>query len=131
MKLLLDTHLLIWAMGEPARLGPALRELLEDPRHTLCFSVASLWELVIKASLAREGFQVQPFLLRRTLLDGGFLEIPITADHVLALGSLPPLHRDPFDRLLLAQAEREGLLLITADRTVARYPGPGRHSDSF
>lgn len=131
MKLLLDTHLLIWAMGEPARLGPALGELLEDPRHTLCFSVASLWELVIKASLAREGFQVQPSLLRRTLLDGGFLEIPITADHVLAVGSLPPLHRDPFDRLLLAQAEREGLLLITADRTVARYPGPVRHSDSF
>ncbi len=91
MKLLLDTHLLPWAMGEPARLGPSLR---------------------------------------RTLLDGGFLEIPITADHVLAVGSLPPLHRDPFDRLLLAQAEREGLLLITADQTVARYPGPVRHSGS-
>jgi PIN domain nuclease of toxin-antitoxin system len=65
------------------------------------------------------------------LLDGGFLEIPITADHVLAVGSLPPLHRDPFDRLLLAQAEREGLLLITADQTVARYPGPVRHSGCF
>jgi hypothetical protein len=61
---------------------------------------------------------------------GGFLEIPITADHVLAVGSLPPLHRDPFDRLLLAQAERGRLLLITADQTVARYPGPVRHSGS-
>jgi PIN domain nuclease of toxin-antitoxin system len=131
VKLLLDTHILVWAMGEPARLGPALRELLEDPRHSLCFSVASLWELVIKATLGRDGFQVQPSLLRRTLLDGGFEEIPIEAAHVLAVAQLPPLHRDPFDRLLLAQAEREGLLLITADLVLARYPGPVRHQGSF
>ena len=104
MKLLLDTHLLVWAMGEPSRLGPALRELLEDPQHTLWFSVVSLWELVIKAGLAREGFQVQPSLLRRTLLDGGFVELPIEAAHVLALAQLPPLHR---------------------------YPGPVRHQGSF
>ena len=131
MKLLLDTHILVWAMGEPARLGASLEVLLEDPQHTLCFSVASLWELVIKAALGRDGFQVEPAVLRRTLLDAGVLEIPITADHVLAVGRLPPLHRDPFDRLLLAQAEREGLLLITADQAVARYPGPVRHRDSF
>ncbi|MFM7514332.1 MAG: type II toxin-antitoxin system VapC family toxin [Cyanobium sp.] len=131
MKLLLDTHILIWAMGEPVRLGPALRDLLEDPQHTLCFSVASLWELVIKASLGREAFQVQPSLLRRTLLDGGFTELPIQASHVLAGARLPPLHRDPFDRLLLAQAESEGLLLITADALVARYPGAVRHQTSF
>jgi PIN domain nuclease of toxin-antitoxin system len=118
-------------MGEPARLGPALRELLEDPQHTLCFSVASLWELVIKAALGHEGFQVQPSLLRRTLLDAGFVELPIEAAHVLAVAQLPPLHRDPFDRLLLAQAEREGLLLLTADALVARYPGPVRHQGSF
>ena len=113
MKLLRDTHLLVWAMGEPARLGPALREL------------------VIKAGLGREGFQVQPSLLRRTLLDGGFVEIPIEAAHVLAVAQLQPLHRDPFDRLLLAQAERDGLLLITADALLARYPGPVRHQGSF
>jgi PIN domain nuclease of toxin-antitoxin system len=131
LKLLLDTHLLIWAMGEPARLGPALRDVLEDPQHTLCFSVASLWELVIKKGLGREGFEVQPSLLRRTLLDGGFVELPIETVHVLAVAQLPPLHRDPFDRLLLAQAEQEGLLLITADALVARYPGPVRHQNSF
>ncbi len=131
MKLLLDTHLLIWAMGEPARLGPALRDVLEDPQNTLCFSVASLWELVIKKGLGREGFEVQPSLLRRTLLDGGFVELPIETVHVLAVAQLPPLHRDPFDRLLLAQAEQEGLLLITADALVARYPGPVRHQNSF
>jgi PIN domain nuclease of toxin-antitoxin system len=131
VKLLLDTHLLVWAMGEPARLGPGLRDVLEDPLHTLCFSVASLWELVIKAALGRDGFQVQPPLLRRTLLDGGFVEVPIEAAHVLSVAQLPPLHRDPFDRLLLAQAEREGLLLITADALVARYPDPVRHQDTF
>ena len=98
----------------PDRLGHGLREQLEDPRHSLCFSVASLWELVIKAALGREGFQVQPSRLRRTLLDGGFVELPIEAAHVLAVAQLPPLHRDPLDRLLLA-----------------RYPGPVRHQDSF
>ena len=117
MKLLLDTHILVWAMGEPARLGTSLELLLEDPQHTLCFSVASLWELVIKAALGRDGFQVEPAVLRRTLLDAGVLEIPITADHVLAVGRLPPLHRDPFDRLLLAQAER---------RFVVDHRRPGR-----
>lgn len=86
---------------------------------------------MIKAGLAREGFQVQPSLLRRTLLDAGFVELPIEAAHVLAVAQLPPLHRDPFDRLLLAQAEREGLLLITADALLARYPGPVRHQGSF
>ena len=131
MKLLLDTHLLVWAMGEPSRLGPVLRDVLEDPQHTLCFSVASLWELVIKAGLGREGFEVQPSLLRRTLLDGGFMELPIEPAHVLAVARLPPLHRDPFDRLLIVQAEQEGMLLITADRILARYPGPVRHQDSF
>ena len=93
--------------------------------------MVSLWELVIKAGLAREGFQVQPSLLRRTLLDAGFVELPIEAVHVLAVAQLPPLHRDPFDRVLLAQAEREGLLLITADALLARYPGPVRHQGSF
>ncbi len=108
MKPLLDTPILVWAMGEPARLGPALRERLEDPCHSFCYSVAFLWGLVIKADLGREGCLVQPSLLRRKLL-----------------------HRDPFDRLLLAQAEREGLLLITADALLARYPAPVRHQGSF
>jgi PIN domain nuclease of toxin-antitoxin system len=124
MRLLLDTHLLIWAMGDPQRLGEPLRERLTDPAHTLLFSVASLWELVIKATIGREGFQVEPPLLRRALLDGGWRELPITARHVLAVAHLPPLHRDPFDRLLLAQANEEGALLLTADVQLAHYPGP-------
>jgi len=86
---------------------------------------------VFKAALGRDGFQVQPSLLRRSLLDGGFEEIPIEAAHVLAVAQLPPLHRDPFDRLLVVQEEWEGLMLITADALLARYPGPVRHQGSF
>ena len=100
--------------------------MLEDPDHTPIFSVASLWELVIKAALHRPDFNVQPGLLRRALLEAGWLELPIKAQHVLAVADLPHLHRDPFDRLLLAQANAESLLLITADQQLAQYPGPIR-----
>jgi|LauGreDrversion4_2_1035121.scaffolds.fasta_scaffold138516_2 PIN domain nuclease of toxin-antitoxin system len=126
MRLLLDTHLLVWAMGSPQRLPTGLAAMLEDPSNTPVFSVASLWELVIKRSLGRPDFRVEPALLRRTLLDGGWQELTIEAQHALAVATLPPLHRDPFDRLLLAQATADGLLLITADQQLAQYPGPVR-----
>ena len=126
MQLLLDTHLLVWAMGEPERLDPALVRMLEDPMNTPVFSVASLWELVIKRGLDRTDFQLEPSLLRQALLEAGWRELPVQAHHVLAVGQLPPLHRDPFDRLLLAQAQADGLLLITADQQLAQYPGPVR-----
>ncbi|WP_411872059.1 type II toxin-antitoxin system VapC family toxin [Vulcanococcus limneticus] len=126
MHLLLDTHLLVWAMGDPERLPAGLAPMLEDPRNTPIFSVASLWELVIKQALGRPDFNVQPALLRRALLEGGWQELRIEAHHALAVASLPPLHRDPFDRLLLAQASADGLLLITADTQLATYPGPVR-----
>ena len=126
MHLLLDTHLVIWAMGSPQRLPSGLAEMLEDPAHVPLFSVASLWELVIKQTLNRPSFNVQPGLLRRALLEGGWQELPVQANHVLAVADLPPLHRDPFDRLLLAQAKADGLLLITADQQLSNYPGPIR-----
>ncbi|CAK6694075.1 type II toxin-antitoxin system VapC family toxin [Synechococcus sp. CBW1107] len=126
MDLLLDTHLVVWAMGSPQRLPPGLAEMLEDPRHTPMFSVASLWELVIKQGLGRPDFNVQPAVLRRALLEGTWQELAIEARHALAVAQLPPLHRDPFDRLLLAQATVDGLLLITADSQLAAYPGPVR-----
>ena len=122
MRLLLDTHLLVWAMGSPERLPAGLAPMLEDPGQVPVFSVASLWELVIKQALGRPDFSVQPALLRRVLLDEGWQELPIEAHHALAVAALPPLHRDPFDRLLLAQANAEGLLLITADQQMAAYP---------
>ena len=126
MQLLLDTHLLVWAMGQPERLDPALVRLLEDPMNTPVFSVASLWELVIKRGLDRPDFRLEPPLLRQALLEAGWRELPVEAHHVLVVGQLPALHRDPFDRLLLAQAQADGLLLITADQQLAQYPGPVR-----
>jgi PIN domain nuclease of toxin-antitoxin system len=130
MHLLLDTHLLVWAMGSPDLLPAGLATMLEDPLNTPVFSVASLWELVIKQALGRPDFHVQPAVLRRTLLDGGWQELPIEARHALAVAQLPPLHRDPFDRLLLAQATADGLLLLTADSQLGAYPGPVRFMPS-
>jgi PIN domain nuclease of toxin-antitoxin system len=127
MRLLLDTHLLVWAMGEPERLPAGCAAMLEDPGNSLVFSVASLWELVIKQALGRPDFNLEPSLLRQALLTGGWQELPIEANHVLAVRQLPPLHRDPFDRLLLAQAQIEGMLLLTADSQLSRYPGPVRY----
>ena len=126
MHLLLDTHLLVWAMGSPERLPTGLVDMLEDPCNAPVFSVASLWELVMKSALNRPDFNVQPGLLRRTLLESGWEELPVQAQHVFAVADLPPLHRDHFDRLLLAQAKAEALLLITADQQLAAYPGPVR-----
>lgn len=126
MKLLVDTQLLLWTAGQPERLSTAARNLLGNPNHELLFSAASLWEITIKTGLGREDFRVEPRLLRRGLLDNGYLELPITSQHALAIERLPPLHKDPFDRLLLAQALSEGITLVTADAQLARYPGPVR-----
>ena len=126
MKLLLDTHLLLWAAGAPDRLSATARALIDDPANTPIFSVASLWEIAIKRGLGRPDFDVDPRRLRRGLLDNGYEELPITSAHVVAVDALPPLHRDPFDRLLISQAITEGVLLLTADARLAAYPGPVR-----
>lgn len=126
MKLLVDTHLLLWAAGLPERLSSSARTLLDDPDNELLFSAVSLWEIAIKRSLGRDDFQVEPRVLRRGLLDNGWIELAITSTHVLAIEHLPPLHKDPFDRLLLAQASEEGIALLTADERLAAYPGPVR-----
>lgn len=126
MILLLDTHLLLWAVGMPDRLSKAARALLEDTNNQLFFSAASLWEIVIKRGLGRADFQVDPRLLRRGLTDNGYRELAITGEHALQVDSLPPIHKDPFDRILVAQAMAEGITLLTSDDTVSRYPGPVR-----
>jgi PIN domain nuclease of toxin-antitoxin system len=126
MKLLLDTHLLLWAASAPDRLSPAALALMEDPDNSLMFSAASLWEITIKQGLGRSDLQIDPRLLRRGLIDNGYIELSITSDHALAVASLPPLHKDPFDRLLAAQSQIEGVLLITADPILGQYPGPVR-----
>ena len=126
MKLLLDTHLLLWAAGHPARLSAPATKLIDSPSNELLFSAASIWEVAIKRGLGRSDFQVDPRLLRRGLLDNGYSELPVLSDHVVALDSLPTIHKDPFDRLLVAQATVEGITLLTADSVVAQYPGPVR-----
>lgn len=126
MKVLLDTHILLWAAGEPHRLPVAARELLENPAIEPMFSPASLWGIAIKRSLERIDFQVDPRLLRRGLLDNGYQELPITGEHAVAVVGLPSLHKDPFDRMLIAQAIVAGIELITVNEIVARYPGPIR-----
>jgi PIN domain nuclease of toxin-antitoxin system len=124
MKLLLDTHLLLWAAGEPRRLSKRARTLIDNPDNELLFSAASLWEVAIKRGLGREDFKVDARLLRRGLLDNGYSELPIISDHVVATESLPLIHKDPFDRVLVAQATVEGVTLLTTDSLVAQYPGP-------
>ena len=126
MKLLLDTHLLLWAAGEPNRLSTAALRLIDNRANELFFSAASIWEVAIKRGLGRTDFQADPRLLRRGLLDNGYSELPILSDHVVVIDSLPPIHKDPFDRLLVAQASVEGITLLTADPVVSEYPGPVR-----
>lgn len=124
MKLLVDTQLLLWAAGMPDKLSAKARELLEDPQNILFYSVASLWEVVIKNGLGRSDFAVDPHLLRRGLVDNGWQELPIEGSHVLAVSRLPTIHKDPFDRVLVAQAQVEGFLLLTTDVALGEYLAP-------
>lgn len=121
MNLLLDTHVLLWAVGEPERLSSKARTLLLAPENQLIFSSASLWEISIKNGLERPDFKVDPRRLWRMLLVNGYRELPVTSEHTVAVNDLPPLHRDPFDRILVAQARVEGLTLLTSDKMVAKY----------
>ncbi len=123
MKLLLDTHILLRAAGGPDRLPPLARNILEDPGNALFFSAASLWEVAIKRGLDRPDFRIDPRLLRRGLLDNGYSELGLTSEHAVSIDRLPDLHRDPFDRILVAQALVEGMTLMTGDRQIEAYPG--------
>lgn len=126
MKLLLDTHLLLWAASDPERLPAAAHNAILDPDNELVFSVASLWEVAIKSALERPDFTVDPRLLRRGLVDNGYQELEITGEHAIGISVLPPIHKDPFDRLLIAQAIEEEIILMTVDEKIAQYPAPVR-----
>ncbi len=121
MKLLLDTHVLLWAAGQPEKLSDSARTLLTTPENTLYFSVASIWEIVIKRGLGWENFKVDPRRLRKMLIIHGYRELSVAAEHVFTVETLPLLHKDPFDRLLLAQARSEGMLLVTVDASLSQY----------
>jgi PIN domain nuclease of toxin-antitoxin system len=124
VRLLLDTHLLLWAADSVKRVPRRARALMSDPMNELVFSVASLWEIAIKSKLNRSDFQVDARTLRRGLIDNGYHELPIISEHAVAIDTLPPIHKDPFDRLLIAQATVEDITLLTDDLTLAQYPGP-------
>jgi PIN domain nuclease of toxin-antitoxin system len=126
MRLLVDTHLLLWASDFPKKLSVTARALLADPDNEIFFSAATIWEVAVKAAGKRPDFLFNPRTLRRDLLANGYAEIPITSDHAIAVQGLPPLHKDPFDRILIAQATVEGITLLTSDRQLAKYPGPIR-----
>jgi PIN domain nuclease of toxin-antitoxin system len=123
MKFLLDTHLLLWAAGQPDRLSKVARELIENPGNELYFSAASIWEIAIKSSLGREDFKADSRLVRRGLIDNGYREIPISSEHAVGVQALPFIHKDPFDRLLISQSMSEGMWLVTSDPVLSQYPG--------
>jgi PIN domain nuclease of toxin-antitoxin system len=126
VKLLVDTHLLLWAADQPDRLSKAARSILDNPAHEVHFSAASLWEVALKRGLGRKDFRTDARVLRRGLLDNGYRELPIVSEHAVTIDSLPPIHKDPFDRILVAQSMVEGFTLLTGDPVLARYPGSVR-----
>lgn len=128
MKLLLDTHLLLWAgiaeiVASDRPLPAEARALIADQANELYFSPASVWEVAIKSALGKPDFRIDPHVFRRALLDNGYIELPITSEHTAGVANLPNHHKDPFDRLLVAQATAEGITLLTNDATVATYTG--------
>jgi len=123
MNWLLDTHVVLWAMVSPERLPADVSQALRDPDRPVCFSAASIWEIAIKASSGREDFTVTPGAVWDTANIMGWNELPVTAVYAARAATLPPLHRDPFDRLLVAQALVEGLTLVTSNQALANYPG--------
>ena len=123
-RLLLDTHLLLWAALFPERLPEKAGRLMGDAANTLYFSTVSILEISIKLSRPRKDLEIDVQEWRAGMLDNGYQELVINSLHAMDVRNLPDVHKDPFDRLLLAQAMREDLTLVTADALLASYPGP-------
>ncbi len=121
MRLLLDTHLLLWALAEPRKLGPELADMIENPDNEVLFSAASIWEITIKAALNRPDFRISPMAVTEGALDAGFTELAVHATAAARVAGLPHHHKDPFDRLLVSQAILGELYLFTADRLLPPY----------
>jgi PIN domain nuclease of toxin-antitoxin system len=123
MRLLLDTHILLWGAIEPEKLSRVAISLIESPDNEMVFSALSIWEIAIKTGLGRADFRIDAGTLRRSLFDNGYAELAVTGAHAATLAGLPPIHKDPFDRMLVAQTIVEGFTLLTSDPMVAKYPG--------
>jgi len=126
MRLLLDTHVLLWAVAASRRLPKEAREAIEDAENEVFYSAASLWEIAIKSGLRRRDFRIDLEAFEAALAQVGLTELAVRASHAVALTRLPLVHRDPFDRMLVAQAVSEPLVLMTNDRILAKYPAPVR-----
>ncbi len=126
MKFLLDTHFILWLPIGGRGISRRARALLENSGNEFLFSAASLWEIALKRARYRDTFGFDPREVRRQMVGNGYEELPVLSQHVFALEALAPIHKDPFDRLLIAQAIVEGITLLTVDETVVRYPGPIR-----
>jgi len=120
MNLLLDTHILIWVAA--GKLPEKIAGLIANNVNTLLFSTASIWEVAIKNGLGRPDFQVDVDALYNGLLNSGYTEVAINSRHAIIIGTLPPIHKDPFDRILVAQAQYEKATLVTCDGILAKYP---------
>lgn len=126
MRFLLDTHLVVWVPVSGPRLSRLARTILNHPENNFLFSAVSLWEIAIKRSIGKLDRGIDPGTIHRELIEMGYEELPVLGLHVIAVEGLPWIHKDPFDRLLIAQATVEGITLLTVDPTIARYPGPIR-----
>ncbi len=126
MRLLLDTHVLLWAVAASRRLPKPARQLIEDGENEVFYSAASLWEIAIKSDLRRKDFRIDLEAFEAALPETGLAELPVRGSHAVALTRLPSLHRDPFDRMLVAQAVSEPLVLLTNDPILTRYPAAVR-----
>jgi PIN domain nuclease of toxin-antitoxin system len=121
--MLVDTHLLLWAVASPRRLPKGARSLLLDAANEVFYSAASIWKVAIKSALRRRDFEANPTVLVRALAQSGFAKLPVTAAHAARVAGLPAIHRDPFDRLLVAQSLAEPMTLLTNDAVLVGY-GP-------
>jgi PIN domain nuclease of toxin-antitoxin system len=123
MNLLLDTHIALWAICDDERLPPSARELISDGRNRIFASIASMWEVAIKHALKPVRVPLSGIEFLHFCEQSGYESLPIRDRHVIALESLPPLHADPFDRILVSQAQAEPLILLTHDAALSGY-GP-------
>ena len=121
MRILLDTHLLLWLLSGSPRMPGEAKRLILDVANEVHFSAASVWEVAIKKALRRDDFQIEPMRFADTLARSGLSELAVRAVHAARVASLPAVHRDPFDRLLIAQALTEPMTLLTNDEMLANY----------
>jgi PIN domain nuclease of toxin-antitoxin system len=121
MRVLLDTHVLLWALITPKRLGKDARAALESPDNDILFSAASIWEIAIKSALKRSDFRIAPDIVAAAAIESGFTELPVKSAAAIQVAKLPDHHRDPFDRLLIAQAMTEPAMLYTVDTQLEVY----------